>query len=357
MFGEVYSFESRVVSSQNYSLLTVSFVIALLVGVGLMNLGIDPYAQYGTGFVRPVVQESRLTKLRLFEELPDGPQGVVLGSSRVHKFDPEVLQINTGNRFFNFGVNHGRPEDFLALYRHLRKQSSTVPSMLLIGVDPISLSDAEEVDARLLGINELSGQIREYLTWEDRAKRWSDLLSWNQTKNSLHALKSLARHTESPAEESFREDGLIQYHRREVEIANGEYDFEAALSYNIDEYTTYYRRVTGLSEARCDCLREVISTARSEGTEVVLFLPTLHPRLLESLNQIEGAEPFRERCRGFLEQLAQTNAIPLYDFTELTSFNGQAAQFVDGIHPLEPNTKKMIDIMFPLTVEDRYALQ
>ncbi|MEM8732611.1 MAG: hypothetical protein AAGG44_00210 [Planctomycetota bacterium] len=322
-----------------------------------MNLCVDPYAQYGTGLVRPVVQESRLTKLQLLDKLPAGPEGVVLGSSRVHKFDPDKLTSNTGHRFFNLGVNHGRPEDFLALYRHLLAQAPTAPKLLVLGVDPISLSDAEEVDARLLGIQELNREIREFLTFEDRTQRWSDLLSWNQTKNSLLALKSLARPSNPAAEESFREDGLIQYHRREKEIAEGKYDFAAALEYNVDEYATYYRRASRLSETRCECLNTLVSEAKREGTEVVLFLPTLHPQLLESLDRIDGAADFRKRCRDFLSELAQSNSLALYDFTELDSFDGQATQFVDGIHPLEANTVKMIDIMCPSTVEDQYALQ
>jgi hypothetical protein len=55
--------------------------------------------------------------------------------------------------------------------------------------------------------------------------------------------------------------------------------------------------------------------------------------------------------------------VDFVDLSRLESFAGDPKQFVDGIHPLEPNTRRMIDRLVPVgertsgELESRYALQ
>jgi hypothetical protein len=350
------------VSPKQFSIVSIALVCVALLGVTTLNLTADPYAQYGTRLMQPVVQESRLEKIRLLNACKQTPSGLIFGSSRVHKFEPDYLADHLGIPFFNLGVNHGKPEDFLALLRHYRHRFNQSPRVVIVGIDPISLSESEPTDARLLGSNLLSSQIREFLTLEDQLQRWSDLLSWNQTKHSLTSLKNLLSSRTLEADESFRPDGLIQYHHREEQIAEGSYDLQSALEYNQLEYEALYRRAAKVSKRRCACLRTFIEECQRSDCQVVLFLPPQHPELARHLSEViapdDTAESYRTQSVEFIRALASELTVPLFDFTQIESFDGQADLFVDGIHPLEPNTRRMINAMtYSLTMEHKYALQ
>ncbi|MFK7737821.1 MAG: hypothetical protein AB8B50_17440 [Pirellulaceae bacterium] len=349
-------------SPKYFSVACIALVCTALVSVAALNLATDPYAQYGTQLVHPVVQESRLEKIRLLDACDEPPLGLVFGSSRVHKFEPDYLAEHLGIPFFNLGVNHGKPEDFLALLRHYRSRFHQTPRIAIVGIDPISLSESEPTDARLLGSDLLSSQIIEFLTVEDQLQRWSDLISWNQTRYSLVSLKNLVLPSKTVAEESFRSDGLIQYHQREKEIAEGSYDFQSALQYNQQEYEALYRRAAELSGRRCACIEKFIEECQQSDCQVVLFLPPQHPQLARHLSEAitphDSNHSYRVRALEFIHAMASRKKVPLFDFTEIESFNGQADLFVDGVHPLEPNTRRMINAMtHSLTVEHKYALQ
>ena len=120
---------------------SASLVVASLVCVATLNWTVNPYGQYSSNCFEPIVQDSRCEKVELFERLEAAPQGLILGSSRALKFEPEYLQTRTSQTFFNFAVNHGRPEDFLATVRYYRDRFGFCPKTVLIGVDVASLND------------------------------------------------------------------------------------------------------------------------------------------------------------------------------------------------------------------------
>ena len=253
---------------------------------------------------------------------------------------------------------YGKPEDFLAIYRFV-KQSYGPPKMVLIGIDPIALSDVEPTDARLMGTKELAAQIPEFLTLEDRYKRWTDLLSWNQTKYALKTLKAnLSDQLENP-DDFFRPDGLIVYHRRERELRDGTYDFQDALDYNKSEYKHFYLRAKQLSERRCAALETLLADCKANSTRIHVFVTPHHPQLAEHLAKIDGASAFKENAIDFVRRMTQTHNCKFRDLSSIDKFDGDPALFVDGIHPLEANTRRMLDtVMAPdQWRQPKYAIQ
>lgn len=316
-----------------------------LIVLAAFNFVVNPYAQYGTDFFEPAVQESRARKVELMGAMQPAPEGLVLGSSRVLKLEPSYLQLVTGLSFFNAGVNYGKPEDYLAILRCYQELHGKSPKLVLLGLDPIALSEAQPIDARLLGHPMLAKQIPELVSFKERTQRWSDLLDWNQTKCSIKTLRYNLREPEAP-HESFNDNGLLVYHDRESQIAAGTYDFQGPLEYNKNEYRQFYLQATKLSARRCLALETLFDVCESADTQVVVFATPLHPDLQIHLQQVRHYEQFREEFFGFVTQAASSKGHLFKDLSRIEAFSGDPNLFFDGIHPREENTRRMLDTIF-----------
>lgn len=344
-------------TSENHRRFFQAFAITWFAGLVLvagLNLAVDPYAQYGTGLKAPIVRTSRREKLELLREaeLSQPPvEGLVLGSSRVMKFEPQCLEAHTGYRFFNAGVYYGRTEDYLALLRASRRALGHWPRMVVVGVDIDAFTPQIGPDAELLHDGELRRDVAHLLSIDDQLRPLKELLSWQQTMNSIRSLRSggaaLAEHA---LEETFSAGGTIQYHRRETEMANGVYDFAGALDFTRREYLRMYREYDNLSPQRVQAWRELVDLCTRESIELQVFLTTWQPQLLSGLEAKTTYEARKQEVLSLLRETQQQTTdlqeSRVWDFTELSTFGGDSAQFVDGIHPLEPNTRRMVDVMF-----------
>lgn len=328
--------------------ITVTAALAL---VATLNVIVDPYAQYFGGAFQPLVQTSREQKVQMLRELASEPaerqpDALVLGSSRVLKFEPDYLEAQFGSRFFNAGVNYGKTEDALALLKFYQATFGRAPEMVVLGLDVNSFSNVSPPDARLLSQRELATQVTDYLTIDDRMQRWKSLLSWQQTKSSLKSLKLQATGGEPPEpHESFRKDGLIEYHQRMQQIAAGEYDFAGALDYNKHEYRSLFHSYDQISERRQSAFFEIVELCRSADSRLIVLLTPLHPELWQELSQSPNYANRKQEVTSMLDQAARFFNFEFRDFSDPESFAGDASEFVDGIHPLESNTRRMIRIL------------
>ena len=118
--------------------------------IALLNLIVNPYAQYPTRCLPPLVQTSRTEKLALFSRCSPTPEGLILGSSRVLQLEPGYVSTKTGLNFFNAGMNYAKPEDYLAFVRYFERSAGCLPRMVILGVDVHAFSDALPVDPHLL---------------------------------------------------------------------------------------------------------------------------------------------------------------------------------------------------------------
>lgn len=323
--------------------------------VATLNFAVNPFAQYPTRMMDPLVQTSRTEKVALLGRYSQPPHGLILGSSRVLKFEPDYLHRQAGITCFNAGMNYARAEDMLAFLRHYRTRYGHLPRRILIGLDVASFSDAARVDARLLSERTLGPLVPEAYSLVDRTRPWQELLSWQQTKHSLLSLKRLAERSkhempDAPVE-SFRPDGLLVYHQRERERQEGTYDFQAALDYNCREYEALFRPFRRVSALRCSLIDKILQMCDREQVEVMLFLTPLHPSLRDHLCERTDYARRRVEVAQYLRLTAQRYRCVFLDFSEIKSFGGDAEEFVDGIHPLEANTRRMIDRLLAVPVD------
>jgi hypothetical protein len=284
---------------------------------------------------------------------------LILGSSRVLKVEPDYLERRLGGSFFNAGVDHGRPEDFLALLRWYVDRFGHHPETIVLGLDIAALADKPGPDAQLLTNAQLVRWIPEAVTLEDRCLRWKQLLSWQQTRMSLSSVtRCVGRVGRETPVESFRSDGLLIYHQRERQLSDGTYDFQAALDYNKREYRQLFAGNHSLSPLRCRLLQDFIDTCRRNGVQLLVFLTPQHPELTAYLASTTAYSERRAEVERFVGQQLAAAGYTFCDLSEIDEFDGDPRLFVDGIHPLEANTRKVVDRLLQSALgRIRYVVQ
>jgi len=111
-------------------------LVGLLVALALLVRVTDPFAAFGTGLVPPIVSADRDYKAALYRSRTPPPEVVLLGSSRIKTLRPGCVSALTGRPAFNFGVNAGVAEDFLAIFRFMRSQPRFEVREILLGAEP-----------------------------------------------------------------------------------------------------------------------------------------------------------------------------------------------------------------------------
>ena len=343
---------------KHFCLCVTSFVCISLLSVSTINWVVNPYGQYSPNCLQPIVQDSRSEKVELIERLVTAPQGLILGSSRALKFEPEYLQTKTSQTFFNFAVNHGRPEDFLAIIRYYRNRYGCFPKTLLIGVDIASLNDVVPNDARLCAEPRLYSFARDTSSWNDGFERFSQLFSYQQLASSIKSIGNCIRPTHrTEIEQKFRPDGVIEYIKRQSEMQAGTYDFESALAFNEKEFIAVFQQFREPSQRRLGYLQETLRLCEANDCQVYLFATVSHPRLRERLASHTKFLELEEKALNAITEMAMNFNVKFIDFGTVEKFAGDPDCFVDGIHPLEPNTRRMIDRLLHRANEASYAVQ
>ena len=90
-------------------------------------------------------------------------------------------------------------------------------------------------------------------------------------------------------------------------------------------------------------LQEFLQVCSDDGTRVVVFLTPLHPEVIKHLSKTSNYQARKSSVLAMLQDQAEKYDVPVLDLTALESFGGTPDQFQDGAHPLEPNTRRMID--------------
>ena len=358
LFKKIINRLKAPICPKRFCVCTASIVAVSLFCVATVNWTVNPYGQYSSNCFEPIVHDSRSEKVELLERLETAPLGLILGSSRALKFEPEYLQKRTSQTFFNFAVNHGRPEDFLAIVRYYLDRFGCYPKTILIGVDVASLNDVVPNDARLSSEPRLFAFAKETSSWSDDFDRFSQLFSYQQLNSSVRSIRNCVHPIQRNVDvQSFTTDGVIQYFERQAQIEAGTYDFESALDFNHREFLSIFGQFTNPSQRRLEYLRETVQLCESNGSQVYLFTTVSHPRLRELLADKTKFLQVEERAVKAIQTIAlDLNAKFVY-FGSVESFAGDPDCFVDGVHPLEPNTRRMIDRLIPRTSEASYAIQ
>jgi hypothetical protein len=326
------------------------FIVAAALGFGLMIglvIVVNPRGEFpGDRFPQPE-PNYRALKLANLERyaLTHHAEGVILGSSRAAKLDPDDLRRRYDIEFFNMSVLGADAEDYLATWRLFVRREG-LPRILLIGLDADAFARggrSVQFSHNLLFLSAFSG------TSPGRLKRVRHTLRTIRQAVNLDYLHDVARGlwgTVAPPETrfEFRPDGVLMYPKFDRLRAAGELELARVVSRCVAKFVT---RSLTVDSARFAALRRVLEEARAGHTRVIIWLTPFHPALARAL----AGDSLRREQLASIRELAQSlvseYGVELHDLSELDSYGGDAGDWYDCVHFGRENARRIEAALAP----------
>jgi hypothetical protein len=328
------------------------FAAALMLGLGLVagsNFLVNPWGLYSTRLVEACVADDRYRKCALLRQLAPPPQQMVLGSSRMMRYEPRYLERKTGLRTFNAAVLGAVPVDCLALYRYAVEAASPGGALplrsVIIGVDTLAFFGCEGSYRALAANAELRPFLPAGASGPPDISRWSLLLSQAQTLDSWASLGH-AVGLQGRRKEAWREldaDGFLRRNFQDADWSRGHGDAALAARYML--ISDYLNPGAEDPRAAADLDRLLELLQRRQVRTTVVVTPTLRPAF-EQWQRTGFIGRERGACDR-IRRLAAAHGARFVDFSAVESFKGDPREFYDLVHPTLTTTRKMVDALFP----------
>jgi hypothetical protein len=316
---------------------------AALLFTAVLNYLVNPESIYPIELLPPLTWNTRPAKARMMEQAQPRPQALILGSSRIMKLEPAMVERLTGLPTFNAGVNTAMTEDSYILLRYAIERAHLPLKLVIIGVDVDAFHDREPLNDYLLQPNPLASYLQKGEARHAQWKRFTTLFNGYQTKLSFVSLWDSLIHKRKAAYH-FEADGYLHFDQYEAERATGHYDLDAKISVNVDQYLRRYQGFDKLSPERLDYFDRTLRYSRDRGLRVIVFLTPAHPRLIAALQARDYARR-QEEVLAAVSRMCAQHAVPFHDLSTLDKFGGLPQDFFDGIHPDETNSAKITNLL------------
>ena len=315
---------------------------ALVLGLAALVRITDPLATFGTGILPPVVSADRDYKATLYLEAERRPEIVVLGSSRVKTLRPACIAELTGRAAFNFGVNAGVAEDFVAIVRFLRSDSASAVRQILLGADPEAFT-GEPGAGRALQTSRILGTYapEQAAPAGSRSLGTADLLSLESVAAAFRSLRRELLPSPELPQEAIAADGWQTHPRWDAEIATGQFAQPVRVSESIVSVSRRYRGDLQLSPARLRLLEQLLLEARDAGVEVTAFIPPVHPGL-EHDESARALPPLTAAMEDVLRDAERRGLVRFVPTSEAAGFVNDPALYYDAVHMMSGNGDRLL---------------
>ena len=314
----------------DFALFAAGVFAAVAAAIGV----VDARGQFGTGIFPVVVSQTRAEKSGLFSAF-HGKQpvdGLVIGSSRSMRVAPSFLDARTGLRFFNFGVDDGRAEDYLAVERLVRAQGAR-PRLVIIGLDIEALHDDDQPDPEFL----TDARFRRRVDGYDDA--WTALRSYKGVFTVWYALDTLTslrvslRRDRQPRYR-FEPDGRLRDDTLDARRARGEPVFADNLDACVDVYIRRFEKMSALSARRRAYLERTLAEIHAAGGRSLVWLTPLHPVAIARLEATTRYRDLHRQAAGYLAQLRSLPGVDTLDLSDPDQYGGvRSTEWDDCAHP------------------------
>jgi hypothetical protein len=321
-------------------------LVGLLV-IGLVDWYVDPTGVTGRQTRWQVADNSKVrsVKLDLYERLlRDGapPKVVLLGSSRTMKFSPADVTQLTGDSAFNAAVSGGVPRDVWLFVQLISERQGDAFPHLVWGLDADAfrnkqLRDGLSTDPRMAKFVPRRERLGAKLAM---AGTLTELQTLQATWRSVRAggAPAAAAHGRNYSARGFQEWSL-PYGRTQAFR-------DIAIRREVAQYAGFifgrdgYRRV---EDAPVREFTNVVRLANEHGDVPTIFLTPYHP-MAERLMARDGLRARERDVRAKLLQLQHEGSLHfrIVDLSDLESFDGDPAQFYDGVHMTPANTRRAL---------------
>ena len=307
----------------------------------------DPLAVFGTGLLPPVVSADRDYKATLYRSAEPRPGVVVLGSSRVKTLRPACIESLTGEPAFNFGVNAGVAEDYVAILRFMLAEPRFGVREILLGADPEAFT-GEPGAGRALHTSRILSRYAPPSAVGTRsvpATGLADLLAW---ENIAAAVRSLRRQYLPEAElpqEAIASDGWQTHPRWDAELAARDFPQGERVRESVAAVRARYRRELRLSPSRLLLLARLLQEAREAGVKVTAFIPPLHPDLERSLDA--GSLPsLTAEMVGVLRDAERRGLLRYVHTSGVPGYSSDPSLYYDAVHMMAGNGDRLLTWLY-----------
>lgn len=318
--------------------LGLALALALLVRIT------DPLAAFGTGLLPPVVSADRDRKAALFQGADVPPEIVVLGSSRVKTLRPACITALTGRPAFNFGVNAGVAEDFVAILRFVRSEDAGSVREILLGADPEAFT-GEPGAGRALQASRLLGRHAPVHLASASASGTAphDYLTLESVGAAFRSLRRSVTAARELPHEALARDGWQSHPRWDAALAAGDYPQAERVRTSVASVSARYRGSIALSPARLALLEQLLEEAHAAGIGVTAFVPPVHPELTAS-GAAEHLGALTTAMDSVLRQAAARGRLRHVPPGQLTA---DPSGFYDAVHMMAGSGDALLGAIYP----------
>lgn len=335
--GEIASSEPRQFAAL-FARVTLSG-IALLAAT---NWLVNPWRLYSPRILPPRVLDMRGEKCALLRRAP-APEQLVLGSSRMLRFEPVVLQRQTGLRTFNTAVTDAKAVDSIALYRYAAETLRAPVRSVLLGVETHTFVNVGASYAAL----ESHPELRRFLPAGSRRALSvaTRLLSRAQAEDSWASLLHAVSGPRSGAAtfRLFSADGYERW-RRTDSLPPAE---RAGFREQVDRALVRSHAVAGdVDLLGVRDLERLLVLLRERGVRTTVVATPMLESMRASWRR-SGFVRNEQRALAETRRLCRLHGARFVDFHRPEHFDADPAEFYDAVHPTALTTRRMIEAMFP----------
>jgi hypothetical protein len=307
------------------------------------NYLVNPWGIYAPHLVQARVLDERGQKCALLRRFRPPPEQLVLGSSRVMRFEPAYLDQRTGLRTFNFAVPSAAPVDCLALYRYATEKMRAPVRSVMVGMDTRALFGRDSNFRELAANRELRAYLppRGFHGFELRGVPL--LLNWTQTNHAVAAVRRSVWGAKRSRQRELDADGFQPWNADDEVRARPGWSLERSVREQLSgDYLD-----PGEIELNPDAVRELgilLALTHRQNVRTTVFLtPALDA--VHAAWRLSGFAPHERDAAEQVRALCHRFGARFLDFSTVASFGGDPQEFYDGVHPTLVNTRRMIDAL------------
>jgi len=307
------------------------FISLIAVSFYLFVLSIDPYDKYGFNYFNlttKAVNSYRDNKFHQIDNTMEKYDLFILGSSRVQAFDPELIEVDTGLKTFNYGVNNSKPEDLLAITKHIVAKQT--PKIIFLQLDFYNLNKHIPMDGRLK-----VSPLREYL--DNNVKETidsSEFYFYEKTYTTLSSLKDsiklIYKNKLGTVEITHKHNGmnLGNISKEKPKLAE---------PYFKNEYKSYE-----FGEKRIGYFKQLKKLCDTNNIKLIV---SISPMNEEHFTKLVNDDYLYRKLFSFKRKVVEIFD-KVYDFNNIGAFKYQDIYWMDSVHPSVELTNVMEKIIF-----------
>lgn len=308
------------------------FSITLFIIFYAFILSVDPYDKYGFNYWKlktKAVNSYRDNKFYQIDTTKVNYDLFIIGSSRVQAFDPDTIESQTKLKTFNYGVNNSKPEDLLAITKHIITKQK--PKIIFLQSDFYNLNKHILVDSRLK-----KSPLKDYL--EDTVNKNIENSQFYYYEKSYHTLKSLKdsikilyKNKLGEVEITHKSNGMkIGYDKviKNTKLA------EAYFKNEYKDYTFDNNRIEYFKKLKQLCIKNNIK-----------LIVSISPMNKEHFLKIASNEYLYNKLLSFKRKMVNIFD-EVYDFNNTSTFGFNYIYWADSVHPSTELPKLMSSVIF-----------